>query len=147
MKLRATSFRRAGFPGTAPFDAVTLDAEARHIRRKLIQLGQGREVLADFEKPVKLEHGDCLVLEDGRLVEVIAAEEELTEVRGRDAAHLVQLAWHIGNRHLDAQIEEKRLLIRRDPVIARMLAHQGATLRDVAEPFAPEHGAYHSHEH
>ena len=147
MSLRATSFRRAGSGTATAFDAVVLDAQARHIRRKLITCRNGDEVLVDFEKPVKLEHGNCLVLEDGRLIEVIAAEEELMEVRGRDAAHLAQLAWHIGNRHLEAQIEAARILIRRDHVIAHMLEHQGAVVRDVTETFSPEHGAYQPHDH
>jgi urease accessory protein len=113
----------------------------------MIKLQHGDEVLVDFEKPVKLKHGDCLVLADGRLVEVIAADEDLMEVTGRDAAHLIQLAWHIGNRHLEAQIETARILIRRDHVIGHMLEHQGAKVRNVSEPFEPEHGAYHAHDH
>jgi urease accessory protein len=146
-RLRATSFRRAGLAGGSPCDRIVLDAQGRHIRRKLITCQHGGEVLVDFEKPAKLEHGDCLVLEDGRLVEVIAAEEELLEVRGRDQAHLAQLAWHIGNRHLEAQIETDRILIRRDHVIAHMLEHQGAVVRNITERFNPEHGAYHNHGH
>jgi urease accessory protein len=145
MTARATSFCRADLPGGTPFDIVVLDAEARHIRRKRITLQHGDEVLVDFEKPVKLEHGDLLVLDDGRVAEVIAADEELMEVRARDGAHLVQLAWHIGNRHLAAQIEATRLLLRRDRVIREMLERLGAAVADVDEPFHPEHGAYHSH--
>jgi urease accessory protein len=147
MTLKATSFRRAASPSGQPFEIVVLDAEQRHLRRKLITLQHGDEVLVDFEKPAKLEHGDCLVLQDGRLVEVVAAEEDLLEVRGRDTEHLIRLAWHIGNRHLAAQIEPDRILIRRDRIIAQMLAHRGAALRDVTELFEPEHGAYHSHDH
>ncbi len=147
MTLRATSFRRAEPLGDTPFDIVVLDADERHIRRKRITLQHGDEILVDFEKAVKLEHGDCLVLEDGRMAEVIAAEEELMEVKGRDHAHLVQLAWHIGNRHLPAQIEETRILVRRDKVIRHMLETLGAAVADVSEPFHPEHGAYHAHEH
>ena len=113
----------------------------------MIKLQHGDEVLVDFEKPVKLKHGDCLVLADGRLVEVIAANEDLMEIAGRDAAHLIQLAWHIGNRHLEAQIETARILIRRDHVIGHMLEHQGAKVSNVSEPFEPEHGAYHAHDH
>ncbi len=140
--LRATSVTT----GT-PWNHVTLDAESRHIRRKLLTLPDGSEILVDLEKPTHLRHGDCLQLEDGRLIEVIAATEDLTEIRARDAAHLLQLAWHIGNRHLAAQIEPTRILIQRDPVIAHMLQHQGAKTTDVREPFTPEHGAYHDHAH
>lgn len=147
MTARVTSFRRALSLGETPFDIVVMDAEERHIRRKRITLQHGDEVMIDFEKPVKLEHGDLLVLDDGRMAEVIAAEEELMEVTARDALHLTVLAWHIGNRHLPAQIEAGRILLRRDRVIREMLIGLGANVSDVREPFAPEHGAYHGHGH
>jgi urease accessory protein len=142
--IRATAFRRGPARAQA---SIVLDAQARHLRRKVLALASGEAVLVDFEKPAKLAGGDLLALEDGRLVEVIAAKEDLMEVRARDATHLAQLAWHIGNRHLEAQIEPARILIRRDPVIGHMLEHQGAKVRDVNEPFEPEPGAYHAHGH
>ena len=76
-------------------------------------------------RPTALEDRDRLVLEDGRHVEVIAAEEDLLEVRAADPRALTVLAWHIGNRHLPAQIEPDRILIARDHVIADMLAGLG----------------------
>lgn len=147
MTLRATSFRRAESLSDEPFDIIVLDAEARHIRRKRITLAGGEDVLVDFEKPVHLEQGDRLVLEDGRVAKVVAAEEELMEAKARDPQHLVELAWHIGNRHLPAQICETRILLRRDRIIRAMLEQLGATVSDVTEPFTPAHGAYHAHEH
>jgi urease accessory protein len=127
------------------FTQLKLDAQSRHIRRKVISLGADEDVLVDFALATMLEHGDHLVLEDGRAIAVLAADEELMEVRGRDAAHLTKLAWHIGNRHLDAQIEPERILLRRDHVIAVMLEQLGGNVRMIIEPFAPEHGAYHAH--
>ena len=85
MAVRATSFRRAETMGEEPFAIVTLDAEARHIRRKRITLANGEDVLVDFERPVHLDDGDRLVLEDGRVAKVVAAPEELMEVRARRA--------------------------------------------------------------
>ena len=64
--------------------------------------------------------------------------KDLLEVKGRDPLHLTVLAWHLGNRHLAAQIEPDRIVIRHDPVIAHMLEHQGAQVRQVHEPFDPE---------
>ena len=43
-------------------------------------------------------------------------------------AHLVRLAWHLGNRHLPVQVEADRLLIREDHVIEAMLRGLGATV-------------------
>lgn len=128
-----------------PYDLVTLQHDERRLRRKLLRLVHGDEVLVDFPQTVTLEHGSALQLEDGRLVEVIAAEELLYEVRGRDTAHLVRLAWHIGNRHTSAQLENDRILIKRDHVLRAMLLGLGATISDISEPFFAEHGAYHSH--
>lgn len=135
--------RAASLP--MPMDLLVLDHDERRVRRKLLVLVHGDEIMVDFPQTVTLQHGDRLVLADGRNVEVIAGEEKLYEVRGRDAEHLAKLAWHLGNRHLSAQIEPDRLLIRRDPVMRTMLLGLGAQLSEVSEPFQPEYGAYHSH--
>jgi urease accessory protein len=104
--LRAVSYHP---PGTAPdkpapFDVCVLYHDERRVRRKLLKLQHGDEVLVDFPQPVTLESGGLLELEDGRRAEIVAADENLYEVRGRDARHLMQLAWHLGNRHAKAQI-------------------------------------------
>ena len=65
-----------------------------------------------------------------------------TLLRGRDAKHLMQLAWHIGNRHTPCQVAEDHLVIRRDPVIEQMLQGLGASLTLALAPFRPEGGAY-----
>jgi urease accessory protein len=129
----------------ATFAELRLDAQSRHIRRKVVTLDSGDEVLVDFALATMLENGDQLVLENGRAIMVIAADEDLMEVCGRGADHLTKLAWHIGNRHLDAQIEPTRILLRRDPVIALMLEQLGAKVKMVTETFSPERGAYHGH--
>lgn len=154
--LRATTFRRAADvaadPGRAlPFDIAVLAHDERHLRRKAVSLAHGDKVLVDFAEPVVLEAHDVLVLEDGRHAEIIATEEDLFDIRGRDQLHLAELCWHIGNRHLAAQIEDNRIVILRDHVIRTMLEGLGATVRDIFEPFAPMRGAYsgqgHSHAH
>ena len=143
--LRAVSHLPAGHGKGIPFDLVTLAHDERRIRRKLLTLVHGDEVLVDFPNPVTLDDRAVLVLEDGRLVEVIAAEEDLYEITARDAGHLLRLAWHLGNRHLPAQLEEHRILIKRDHVIRDMLLGLGAGVTAISEPFFPEHGAYHGH--
>lgn len=142
---RATHHLKRQHHVGSPFDSVVLAHEQRHLRRKLLTLQHGEEVLVDLPEPVMLEHGDMLVLEDGRAVEIIAAGEDLYAVTARDALHLAELAWHIGNRHLPAQIEEGRILIQRDHVIRGMLEGLGAQVSGVVEPFQPMRGAYHSH--
>ena len=135
MAVRATSFRRAEALGGEPFTIVVLDADARHIRRRRITLATGEDVLVDLEKPVHLEQGDQLVLEDGRTAQVVAAPEDLMEVTARDARHLTELAWHIGNRHTPAEITASAIYIKPDHVLAEMVEGLGAHVHAVRRPF------------
>ena len=125
------------------FAQLTLPSDQRRLRRKVLSV-KGEDVLVDFPEPVTLEHFGGLQLEDGRIVEIIAAPEPLLEVTPKGAEHLAQIAWHIGNRHMAAQIEKKRILVPRDHVAKGMLVGLGAEVREVTEPFLPMQGAYHA---
>jgi urease accessory protein len=140
--LRAGRVERGHRWTDPPADAVVLDFDARHRRRVTMTGTRGLTFLLDLERATALRGGDALVLEDGRLVEVVAAPEPLVEVRGRDAAHLLRLAWHLGNRHLPTQVTARGLRIRRDHVIENMLAGLGARVTPIEAPFDPEGGAY-----
>lgn len=143
--LRAVSILPPGHNEGIPFDSITLQHDERRLRRKLLTLQLGTEVMVDFPQTTTLEHRSGLKLDDGRVVEIIAADELLYAVTARDTAHLVRLAWHIGNRHTSAQLEANRILIKRDHVLKIMLEGLGAAVSNVSEPFFAEHGAYHSH--
>lgn len=139
---------RAGHWSTAHAH-VTLTYDARFLRRKVLTTAQGERFLVDLPHTTSLNHGDAFELTDGRLIEVIAAAEDLLEITGDD---LTRLAWHIGNRHTPCQIEATRLVIQRDHVIRDMLRQIGAGVREITEPFVPEGGAYghgrtHGHDH
>ena len=126
----------------APADTVVLDFDDRHRRRMAMTGTRGLEFLLDLENAVALRGGDALVLDDGRLVEVVAAPEPLIEIRGSDPQHLVRVAWHLGNRHLPTQITARGLRIRRDHVIEAMVKGLGARVIEIEAPFDPEGGAY-----
>lgn len=131
----------------AAADTVVLDFDDRHRRRMAMTGTRGLEFLLDLENAVALRGGDALVLEDGRLVEVVAAPEPLAEIRGSDPHHLIRVAWHLGNRHLPTQIMPKGLRIRRDHVIEAMVKGLGARVIEIEAPFDPEGGAYAEHAH
>jgi urease accessory protein len=125
-----------------PADHVTLSYDDRHRRRITVTGDHGLRALLDLPHAILLAGGSGLLLEDGRIVEVRARIEPLLEVRAENAASLLRLAWHIGNRHLSAQIEPDRILIRMDHVIALMLTGLGANVTEIQAPFDPEGGAY-----
>src|SRR6195952_4466656 len=97
----------------AAADTVVLDFDERHRRRVAMTGTRGLEFLLDLENAVALRGGDALVLEDDRLIEVVAAAEPLAEIRVTDPQNLVRVAWHLGNRHLPTQIVPRGLRIRR----------------------------------
>src|ERR1700749_1470016 len=135
----------------AAADTVVLDFDDRHRRRMAMTGTRGLEFLLDLENAVALRGGDALVLDDGRLIEIVAAPEPLVEIRGADPHHLIRVAWHLGNRHLPTQIMPKGLRIRRDHVIEAMVKGLGARVIEIEAPFDPEGGAYagaaHGHAH
>jgi urease accessory protein len=149
--IRATKVLGLNHWSLSPADTIVLDFDDRHRRRMAMTGTRGLEFLLDLENAVALRGGDALVLEDGRLIEVIAAPEPLVEIRGVDPHHLVRVAWHLGNRHLPTQITGKGLRIRRDHVIEAMVQGLGARIIEIEAPFDPEGGAYadagHASEH
>ncbi len=80
--MRATQVRGQYRWVEAPADTVVLDFDDRHRRRMAMTGTRGLEFLLDLENAVALRGGDALVLEDGRLVEVVAAPEPLIEIGG-----------------------------------------------------------------
>jgi len=157
MMLRADKVIPAGQWSGAPADTVVLDFDERY-RRRLVMTGVGGlDFLLDLAEAAMLRGGDGLRLEDGRIVEVVAAPEPLAEIRAADALALTRVAWHLGNRHLPTELLPKALRIRRDPVIEAMAEGLGARVIPLEAPFNPEGGAYvkaeasaatpHAHDH
>jgi urease accessory protein len=140
--LRATRVQGQYHWKEAAADSVVLGFDDRHRRRMAMTGTRGLEFLLDLENAIALRGGDALVLEDGRLIEVVAAPEPLAEIRCNDPQHLVRVAWHLGNRHLPTQIMAKGLRIRRDHVIEAMVRGLGARIIEIDAPFDPEGGAY-----
>jgi urease accessory protein len=143
---RATAVVAAGtWPEAEARDTVTVDFDDRFRRRKLYSGEGGLAFVLDLPEAQVLRDGDGLALVTGGFVRVKAAAEPLVEVTASSPQHLLRLAWHLGNRHLPAEIDTGRILIRHDHVILRMLEGLGATTRVVDAPFNPEGGAYGEH--
>ena len=129
-------------------DSCSLTYDQRFLRRRVLTTQRGLKFLVDLRQTTSLDHGDALELDNGCVVAITAAPENLLEVRG----DLARLAWHIGNRHSPCQIEPERLLVQHDHVLRDMIVRLGAEVTEAVEPFSPEGGAYgigrtHSHSH
>jgi urease accessory protein len=145
--MRAIAVKKAAHWSGESADSVVLDYDDRRRRRMAMTGTKGVAFLLDLPAAAELRGGDALVLEDGRLVKVVAAPEPLLEIRCADASHLARVAWHLGNRHLPTQISANALRIRRDHVIADMALQLGAEVIEIEAPFDPERGAYAAGDH
>ena len=133
-------------------DYVELPHDGRHRRRVTMRTEGDLVFLLDLPEATRLMHGDGLVLDDGRIIAIAAADEPVTEITAKDAHHLGRIAWHLGNRHLPTEILPDRLRIEPDPVIEEMVRALGGTVHRTQARFEPEggayeHGASHSHDH
>jgi len=139
--------RKGDWPDAQASGTVTLSYLDRHRRRLRLSADDGTPFLLDLPRATVLGEGDGLELEGGGFLRVRAAAEALAEITCRDGAELARIAWHLGNRHLPAEIGADRILIRDDHVIVDMLKGLGAEVRAVRAPFDPEGGAYGQHNH
>jgi urease accessory protein len=138
--------RRVVSPKVADTELV-LPFELRQKSRLRTVLSSGEEIGLFLDRGTVLRHGDVLLGDDGRIVRVKAAPEDLLEARCADAAALARVAWHLGNRHAAVQVGDGWIRFATDEVLATMLQGLGATVTAVRAPFEPEGGAYGSGHH
>ena len=141
--LRAVAIKRAGqnHPGEI-IDTLLLDYEARRAPDGRCLGLKDTQIEIALANSAPIATDDCLILEDGRLIEIVARLEPLLEVRAPDAASLARLAWHLGDRHIPAELHERRIRVRRDEATQRLLNALSANVRAIEAPFEPESGAY-----
>ena len=77
--------------------------------------------------------------------QIMVPTEKVVEVRAKSDLDLLTLAWHIGNRHVPAEVTPDALYILYDHVLVDMLKAQGASTTIIERPFSPVRGAYHHH--
>ncbi len=128
---------------------VVLSHLDRAIRVRALTTEHGETFVVDLPERTALDGYFGFALEDGRVIEIIYAEEQLLEVRG----DLARYAWHLGALNLHCQVEDTRLLIQQNADVEALLQQLGAKITSVSEPFSPEpplalghhHHAHQSH--
>ncbi|VXC32607.1 Urease accessory protein UreE [Burkholderia sp. 8Y] len=129
---------------------LTLPFDARCKSRLAVTLDNGEEVALVMPRGTVLAHDDVLVADDGGLVRIVAAAEDVLVVRAVNPLTLMRVAYHLGNRHTPVEIHADHLKLEADAVLEDMIARLGATVTRESQPFQPETGAYgggHKHGH
>jgi len=142
---------KLGIPATHSA-SLTLPFEKRQKSRLRVSLNDKQEAALMLERGSILRHGDLLRAENGLIVEVRAANEEVAVISTKDSFLLARACYHLGNRHIPLQIGEGWLRFQRDHVLEEMVKSLGLAVKHESSPFEPEGGAYsghssHSHSH
>ena len=133
---------------------VQLDWDVRQKSRFEATDSQGRQLGVFLPRGTLVRGGDVLVTEDGSLVRVEAAPQDVMVIR--HCPHhgtpfdLVRAAYHLGNRHVQIELKPDHLKIEPDHVLGQMLDRMHLIVTEVRAPFEPEGGAYdggHGHAH
>lgn len=125
--------------------SLTLPFETRQKYRFQARLDNGAAVGVMLPRQGVLRGGDCLRSEDGKIIKIHAADEEVSVVEHDDPFQLMRASYHLGNRHVPLQITAGQLRYQRDHVLDDMVQHLGLSVKHEVAPFEPESGAYHHH--
>lgn len=136
--------------------SVELDWDVRQKSRFDATDSAGRQLGIFLSRGTAVRGGDVLVAEDGSLIRVTAKPQPVLVItpcaEHGSAFDLVRAAYHLGNRHVQIELQPDHLKIEPDHVLADMLRAMHLTVVEANTTFEPEGGAYaagggHGHGH
>ncbi len=130
-------------------NVLILPFELRQKSRLKARLNNGMEVGLFLPRGEVLRGGDCIKAEDGTVIKIEAASEQVSKVSHADALMICRASYHLGNRHVPLQIGDGWLSYQHDHVLDEMVRGLGLLVSVESMAFEPEAGAYggHSHSH
>ena len=123
-------------------DYLVLPFDLRQKSRLRVTLKSGIEAALMLYRGTILRGGDLVKAEDGKIVQIVAAEQPVTDVKAETQQALMCAAYHLGNRHVPLQVGDGWLRLEQDHVLKEMLIGLGMKTIDQLAPFEPEAGAY-----
>jgi urease accessory protein len=128
---------------------VTLDWDVRQKSRFDATDSSGRQLGVFLPRGSVVRGGDVLVAEDGSLIRVEAAPQDVLRITAcsehGSPFDLTRAAYHLGNRHVPIELQADHLKIEPDHVLADMLRAMHLIVHEVQDSFEPENGAYGEH--
>ncbi len=120
---------------------VELDWDVRQKSRFDATDSGGRHLGVFLPRGTLVRGGDVLVAEDGSMIKVIAAAQPVLEVR-ICSAHgtpfdLLRAAYHLGNRHVQLELQPDHLKLEPDHVLADMLRQMHLIVARRGPPSSP----------
>ena len=135
-----------GKPLLGSFVKLTLSSDERRILRGKRLTDCNQEIILQLPREGKLNDGDILSTNESNFyVVIIAKKENLIEISSNSKIELIKTAYHLGNRHVEVEIQEDILITKSNYVIENMLKNFNVDIVNTKQKFFPERGA-HSHE-
>ena len=127
---------------------LALVAEDRTRSRHRFMTVEGEEINLQLQRGTVLKEGDILADENNQVIAVVIAKPEpVLTVTAVHPLDFLRAAYHLGNRHISLEITESYLRLSPDSVLEDMVLQLGLTVIKETQPFQPESGAYHHHDH
>ncbi len=127
---------------------LALVAEERTRSRHRFMTLEGEEINLQLQRGTVLKEGDILADENNQAIAVVIAKPEpVLTVTAAHPLDFLRVAYHLGNRHISLEITESYLRLSPDSVLEDMVLQLGLTVIKETQPFQPESGAYHHHDH
>ena len=126
---------------------LTLPFELRQKSRLKAALNDGTEVGLMLPRGLVLRGGDCVRAEDGMIIRIVAAPENVSTARHINLLQLARASYHLGNRHVALQVGDGWLRYQHDHVLDDMVRGLGLDVIQESAAFEPEGGAYGNHTH
>ena len=131
-------------PYEGNFLKLTLSSDQRRIFRGKRKSDCNQEIHLQLPRDGKLNDGDILLTNHKNLfVQVRAQKENLIEITAKTNIELIKVAYHLGNRHMEIEINENILLTKNDYTVEELLKNFEVIFTKVEKKFFPEIGAFH----
>ena len=123
---------------------LTLSSDQRKILRGKKESDCNQVIHLQLPREKKLNDGDILKTNHKNLfVEIIAKKENLIKITAESNLELTKVAYHLGNRHVEIEINQNTILTKSDYIIEELLKNFDVILTKVQQEFYPELGAFH----
>ena len=131
-------------PNKGNYIKLTLSSDQRRIFRGKRKSDCNKEVLLQLPREGKLRDGDTLLTNQKDLfIKIIAQKENLIAITSKTNLELTKVAYHLGNRHVEIEINENILFTKSDYIIEELLKNFDVVFSKVEKKFFPEIGAFH----
>ena len=124
---------------------LTLSSDQRRVFRGKRKSDCNQELQLQLPREGRLNDGDILRTNQKKLfVKIIAQKENLIKITAKKNLELIKVAYHLGNRHMEIEINQNILFTKSDYIIEELLKNFDVVFLKVEKKFFPERGAFHN---